>query len=354
MKNKVLILLSVFACLLLITSGVNAKSIVKVDKELNEKGEYDSSRLLIGNNVTSKEDVDGISAIVANNANIKGSANYALYIGNIMTIESSIDNDLFIAGNNVNISSEAKIERDIYAFASDMKINATDIRNVRYVGNSLDIRGITIKGDLYADANEIIMDKNTVVEGKITCFDYTIITGKGEAKIGKIVEKEKSKVERITLLNRLVDSAISALSLFVVLAIVVYLFPKVKTKVEKEQLDTENILKTIAKGLFALIIIPIAAFIALFTTFLAPLSLIVLVLYTIVCYVSSGVGSFIIADKIMSKYAKTTSPYIRLLVGIVVVKLLALIPYVGPFITILFMLYGLGFTYKLLKMKIKA
>lgn len=354
MKNKYIKLLCAFVLSLLVFGSVEAKGVVKVDQELNEKGEVDSSRVLIGNNVTTEENVDGISLVAANNASIKGEAPYALYVGNIITIESSIANDLFVVGNNVNITSDAKIDRDIYAFASDMKINSQNVRNVRFIGNTLDIRGVTITGNLYADSNEILVDENTTVEGKITCYDYTVIEGKGKAKIGKIVEKESSGIERISLWERVYTALKSSIALFIVMALVLYILPKFKTKMDKETLDVEGVLKTIAKGLFVLIVVPMGAMIALFTGILAPLSLIAISLYAILCYLAKGITAYIIANKIMTKYKKDMNPYISLLIGIPVIYLLGLVPYVGSLITIISLLYGIGFVYKLIKTKIKA
>ena len=353
--NKIIVkVMCTLICSFLVISGVQAKGVFKFDKDLNEKGTVDSSRVILGNNVTSEEDVDGISIIAANNANIKGSAPYALYVGNVITIESKIEKDLVVLGNSANISSDAEINRDIYAFVSNMKINASGARNIRFVGDTLDIRGITINGNVYANANEVLVDKNTTIEGKITCFDYTVIEGKGEATIGKIVEKESSNIEKISLWQRILNAIKSSISLFVVLAILISVLPKFKTKLEKEPLKVEESLKTIAKGLFVLIAVPIIALFTLCTGILAPLSLIVISLYAIICYISSGIAAYIVINKLISKYSKNMSPYISLLISVVVIKLIDLIPYVGSFITILFLLYGVGFIYQLVKSRVKA
>ena len=352
-KNIAKIIITLLFSILLI-NGVEAKSIVEVDQDVKVTGDVESSRVVIGNNVSTEENVDGLSLVAANNANIKGSAPYAIYVGNMVTIESAIEKDLFIVANNANIGSEATISRDIYAFVNDMKINASGARNIKFIGSVLDLSGITVSGNVYANANEVIMDKNTVIEGKITCFDYTILTGKGEAKIGKVVEKTSKRIETVTLWDRIMSALTSAVSLFIVLAILIGLLPKVKSKMEKETLGGESILKTIAKGLLFLVAVPIICLLALFTLLLAPASLIAIALYAIVCYVSTGVASFIITSKLMSKYSKKNNPYINLLIGVVVVKLLALIPYVGSFIEFVFLLYGMGYIFKTCKEKIKA
>ena len=290
----------------------------------------------------------------ANTASAKGSAEYAVYLGNIITVESKVEKDLFIAGNNANISSDAEIYRDIYACVNEMKINASGARNIRFIGNTLDIRGITVTGDIYADANEIIMDKDTIIEGKITCYDYTIISGKDEATVNKIVEKESRQEKRITIWQQILNSISSAISLFVVLIILIMAIPKLKASLDKEPMAVDECLKTVAKGLFVLIIIPIACIFALFTGILAPASLITGVLYIILCYVSGGLGAYIVINKLMSKYSKKNYIYINLIIAVLLVRLVKLIPYVGSIVTFIFLLYGMGFVYKQLKTKKKA
>lgn len=353
MKNNIFkIMIYVLFSFLLITS-VEAKSIIEADQEVKVKGEVDSSRVILGNNVTTEENVDGLSLVAANNANIKGSAPYALYAGNMLTIESTIEKDVFIAANSANIGSEAIIGRDIYAYANDMKINTSGARNIKFIGHTLDISGITVYGNVYANADEVIMDKDTIIEGKITCFDYTILTGKGEAKIGKIVEKTSERIDTVTIWDRIISALTSAVSLFIVLAILISIIPKAKTYIKKETFGFEEILKTIAKGLLFLVVVPIICLFALFTVLLAPASLISIALYVIICYISTGLAAFIIANKLMDKYSKKNNVYVNLLIGVIGIKLLGLVPYVGTFIEFVFLIYGMGYIFKTIKSKIK-
>ena len=99
---------------------------------------------------------------------------------------------------------------------------------------------------------------------------------------------------------------------------------------------------SIAIGILTVIVLPIIAIIALLTGILTPLALIALCVFIIACYLSTLFASFIIGNLINTKLFKNNSIYLSILIGLILIKLIGLIPVLGFIISILLFLYGLG------------
>lgn len=348
MRNKILSIVSLLLIPVLFTN-VSAKSVLEVDNNVKTTGVSESSRFVLGNNVNSSEEVDGISLILGNDINVKGSASYGVYSGNIIYINTTIENDLFIAGNTVNIGSDAQLGRDVYVIANDLKVNANIERNLRFAGGTLDISGVTINGNLYTAANEITMDEGTTITGKFMYDEEATLIGVDKASIGS--KKEYKRQSTTTIWDKIYKVLEGILAALVVMLVLFHFIPSFKAKLDKEKLETNELLKTMVKGAVALLIIPIIAFIALMTGTLTPLALIVFALYLIGLYLSGLITSYILCKKLLAKRLKKESEFVILIIAIVTLKLLSLVPYVGSFINIVYLLYGMGILYKIIKIK---
>jgi len=328
-------------------SNVAAKSVIDADGDLTVKGNYNASHFAFGNNIDNKADIDGISLNAGNNINIKGSSPYAFIAGNTISINGKVEKDLFVAGNSINIGSDAKIGRDIYIAGNDVKINVDVERNLRVAGTSLDISGITIKGNVYTAVEEITMDKDTVIEGTLNYYDDTVVTGLDEATISNTKVLETPKVS-ITIYDNIIAQIMSAIAGFIVMVVLFYMLPKSKELIDEEEMTFSNVLSSVGKGFAMLIVLPLIGFIALFTGILVPLSLIILALYLIFIYLASLISSYLIGRELVKRVFKTENLYLYLATGILLIKLIALIPIVGFIVSAICFLFGLGVIYKII------
>ena len=176
------------------TTNVYAIDIASAGDNVNQTGSYESSRFVAGNKIMNTAEVDGLSLIAGNEITTKGASPYGIYAGNIITIEDNIEKDLFAAGNMITINSNASIGRDVYIAGNDVTINSNIERDLRAGGTTIDISGITIKGDAYIGAEQIIMDKETKIEGKLVYPEDSSITGLEQASINKIETTKKQNI----------------------------------------------------------------------------------------------------------------------------------------------------------------
>ena len=333
-------------------TNVYAREIVNAGDNIIQEGVYDSNRLVAGNIVDNKAYVDGLSLVFGNQITLEGSSTYGVYAGNNVIIEEKVEKDMFVAGNSITIASNAIIGRDAYIAGNSVIINADIARDLRYAGSSINLSGITVNGDAYIYAEEIILDANTIIVGKLTYSEDSNITGLDVASIGSVEVKE---YEDINIEFNIYDSVwsfiISVVSSFIVMITLFYLMPNVKEKLNKVELKADSIIKMMLLGLILLIIIPIVSLIALFTGILTPLALIVLSIYAISIYLSSLLVYYIVGNIISNKVFKKDNVYLALICGIILVKLIKLIPFIGGIVGTIVLFYGMGLIYKFIYKK---
>lgn len=350
MKKKIISLILIMMLVLLPQANIYALSIAKAGDTLIEEGEYDSLRVLAGNKVVNKANTDGLSLNLGNYIIFEGDTSYGLYAGNSITINGTIEKDLFVAGNNITISEEANIGRDVYIAGNNVKIKTNIKRDLRLASATVDLSGITINGDAYIGAENIILDKDTVITGKLTYTEDSKITNLELAKIGSTKTVKSTKVEiNYTLKDRIYNFVISYCAALVTMFIIFYLIPKIKERLNNIPLDVESIAKTTGIGLLLLLITPLVLIIAIFSGVLTPISLITLAMYIISIYISTLLVGYIIGRKIINKYVVKDNTYLSLAAGILIIKLIKLIPVVGNIIGAIALLYGLGIIFKLIK-----
>ena len=131
-------------------------------------------------------------------------------------------------------------------------------------------------------------------------------------------------------------------ALFLIMALICVFYKSLHTKIA-EQSTTSRFGTNLAIGLGVLIAIPVIALVALFTLVAAPLGIIALLFYAIMVYLSQGFASIWLGHMILEKLCKLhTNIYLEALVGVVILGLLSLIPYIGVATGFIAMLLGLG------------
>ena len=356
MKNNIQKILTIFLIIMLSITTVSAEeintSIIEAGDTIIHTGKYDSLRLVLGSDITNDATVDGPLLIAGNSIRAEGQTEYGLYAGNTITINENVEKDIFIAGNSIIVESKANIGRDAYIVGNSVIIKSDIPRNIRIGANTVDLRGITINNNAYIMADTIILDKNTKIIGKLVYKENTNLTGLNLATIGSTkVLRTNKEIIRYSSKEKAMNVFVSYIAAVVTMLVIFYLIPKLSEKLKATKLSIDNIIKIAFTGLIVLIIIPIAALIALVTGILLPLSLITLALYVISLYLSTLLTSYIIGNLIVTKLLKNESKYLAIVIGILVIKLIKLIPYVGPFIVTIALLYGLGLIYQLVKSK---
>ena len=117
------------------------------------------------------------------------------------------------------------------------------------------------------------------------------------------------------------------------------IFKKQFEKLKKEDLSFENVAKKVGLGFLLLIVAPIVALILMCSIIGIPLSFILLALYIMLIYISIIPSGYFIAYKLLNKTIK--NEYLLLAIGILGIKLLELVPYIGVFAALISLCFGM-------------
>ena len=345
--NKILFTLA----LLLLPLMVSAK-VVEADGTLNLEGAFDSSKFLFGNMIDNSADINGIAVIAGNSIKTSGKAQYGFYAGNDVTIAGETEGDLFVAGNTITITAEAVTPRDVYLAASKIKIDTTIGRDLYAGAEEVDLRGITVKGNAYVDADKILVDENTVVEGKLSYYEKAKIENLDKATVGSTDKIEHTEINisaKERRKARIKSEVMSVLIAFVTMLVIFLLFPKFRLALEKAEEGAGAVALTALTGLAVTICTPVVAIIAMITVLLIPIALMTLAGYLGALYLASLVAYYVVAHKLYAKISEKSIWYVELLLGIILFKLISYIPYAGGIVLFICFIYGMGRLFNLLK-----
>ena len=200
---------------------------------------------------------------------------------------------------------------------------------------------VTINGDLNVSAGQLEMNGNVVITGKLIINDNAVIKGENNLIVGS-KEIYKNGSYNISFRNKVIDLVLSILALIFAGIVLIVIFPKLFDKIEYE-LKASDIFKKILCGLGLLIIVPALAIISLIIEVGVLLAGIIFALYIIALFVAVIFASYIIGNNIYTKlFKQKENVYIGLIIGVLLIKIIGLIPVVGSLVEFFAFLYGLG------------
>ena len=193
--KKTIMFFSIFVCIFLFFVGsVNADNIADAGDNLVQKGSYDNNRFVAGKKIINKATIDGLSFIAGKVIELEGTSSYDFIAGETIFVKENVLKDIFVAGNKITIDKDAIVGRDAYIAGNDIVIKSNIAGCLRLGGNIVDLRGITISKDAYVLANEIILDKDTIINGKFSYPEDANVKGLKAASIGSVKTIKGSKM----------------------------------------------------------------------------------------------------------------------------------------------------------------
>lgn len=324
--------------LLLIPISVNALNI-NVNGEVKENQEIQGSSILLGNYVENTNKVSGLDMTLGNTIKYEGESEYLLSAGNNIEINGTVKNDGFVFGNIVNFNENSIIERDLLVLASNVTISGTIKKDVTIYASTVTINGnienVNIK------ANEIII-KNANINNLSYNEDAVIEVKDSQVNTTNLTEKLQSEV---TIQDQIMNFIYNLGGILVIFLALYLLAPKLFKKIESNNANITvlNVFSMFGFGTLSLILIPVIFILLLTITFCIPLAILLLILYVLAIWLSSIFTGYLLGYVIWTKLMKKeNNPLLIGLIGIVVLNLLGIIPYIGILITVISVMIGIG------------
>lgn len=297
---------------------------------------------LAGQNVDVSGNVFGVNFLAGLDVDYKGQSDYLCVAGNNIDIKGSVVYDGFIAGNIVDIDKKASINRDVLIAGSDIEISGNIGRNATIYGARVVIKDAYILGNVRIVAEDISVDNNSFIGGKLSYpkdAKVSISSNiKNIVKTGSIKNDNKE-----TFLDIFASKLMSFLSLVFIFTVLTLVVPKLFNKINKkyENIDFNMGTEVFSKGLVFMIVGPIICLLLLMIPFGVSLSLILLILYFIILYLSKVFSGYLIGYKIGQKF-NINNNLVMGIIGFVVLFAFDLIPIIGGISLMLSVLFGCG------------
>jgi len=284
--------------------------------------------------------VNGSIMAIGGTVNINGEVTHAVrIIGETLNISGTIGRDLLVAGDDVSLASTAEIGSDLLLGAGTALIDGLIKGNINSGVESLTIASTaSIQGKLtYISENEANIQSGAQIMGPIThkLPDVKERLAVGTHKLPYV----KEKLTPAGLWGKVIGFLMT-----LVLGIIIILLAPRRLKAVTESIRTRP-WASLGWGAIILIFTPIAALIVCITIIGLPLGLITLVLYSIAIYFTQLFAGLLIGQLIIdsSKRVETKAALVgALALGLAILSLLKLIPYLDNVIGLATVLFGLG------------
>lgn len=269
--------------------------------------------------------------------------------GGQLRVNGTVGRNARIAGGQVELGPKSSIGGNVTVAGGDVRLNGTVKGVVRAAGGSVRIDG-PVDGDVVATSGNVVLGPNARIAGQLRYASRAEITRDPAAQVQGGVERMQfdgrqqgpGAAERSTAQR---GGWAWTAGLMLVAAVLVAALPDFYRRVA-DTLRTRPAMSLLL-GFIALVCIPIAALILLFTIIGAPLALAAVALYLallLVGYVSTGigVGEWALRSFAQARTAQRVWRIGAAVLGVLVVSMLGRLPYVGTVVVFLALLIGLG------------
>lgn len=352
MKKKIFLFLVLAACLVI--TPVSANEITNFYSDANDNVEFNENvegdSALAGNIVDVIGNIDGIGFIAGNTVNIDGSLEYGFAAGNEVNIAGHVAKSLYLAGNTINFADNSSVGRDIKIVGQKINLAGKLERHVDVVGTKITMKsGTTVYGDVNLDANNIVIEDNVTIHGTLSYNENANATISDNTMITDIEKLATVEENNGIDANAVLSSIVNLVIVFLVISI---LLPQTieKTSNLYKKPSFGLYVRNIGAGILILICIPLIAMLLLLSNIGIALGLILAALYVIALYLAYIYSGFLVGEILLIKVLKLkVNKYLSGIIGIIILKLLTLIPILGTIIGFLAITLGLTTLWLLIK-----
>ena len=302
-----------------------------------------------GNNVSVDGTVNGSLIVAASTVSIRGQVTGSVRAaGGTVFVDGKIGGDFFAAGNDLSASASSRIARDAVIAGNSMTLSGQVGRYVRASGTTLTIDGL-VGNNVSATVDRLTLTARAAIEGSLSYTspqDASIASGatirgqttRNAPPAGPTQVAPGPAQLAIDWLKGLVGLLL--LGLFLVL-----FFPAFARRAGEVLVRSPFV--SLGVGCLVLVLIPVVA--VLFFAIGVPtgvwwLGLVALALYFAAIAVSLPVAALGVGASILRVTRRPAHLVIALIVGLIVLLLIGLVPFLGAVVLFIAVLFGLGGT----------
>lgn len=299
---------------------------------------------LLDSDVTLKDNVDGNVYIMAKDVEITSeeiSGNVFICAEEINIRNTYINGSLFLVGEKINVTafaSDAYIAGNKVTLGEETRI----LRDLRVAADKLEINGV-ISRNVFASADDIKMNNNTIVEGN---FNYS---SKNEINISENVRgeinfeelKENDKTNSNNVIDYIKGILTSIASSALIILFIIFVLPKFNQNISEAKL-----LESFGLGIGFLVVVPIITIILFMTIIGVMPAFLLIAIYIAMLAIGYTISAISIAGKIYKKINQegNSKLYIFLftIITLIALNLISSIPVIGGIVSFVLTMIGDG------------
>jgi cytoskeletal protein CcmA (bactofilin family) len=302
-------------------------------------GEVGDNTLVVANRYAQTGEVGGELAVMAKSADIEG----------------GVGGDLYLSADDVRLRQTARVGQDARIFGKDVLIKGRIDRNLDVSADTVALGG-TIAGDVTVHAREIYLAPNTVINGAFRWRspnepdvpDEAVIRGGAEGTIDKAWQPEgvlswasplRGAPNAALFAGEAAVRLMVALSAFAIGMMLVLFTPHYADRVFVTVRERWAV--SLAWGALVLFATPVIAILMMMTIVGIPLGFLLLLSLPFLCLWGYAVGAAGVGA-IAFKQPRIGQRILALAVGLLVVTIVSLAPFVGGLFGTIATLLGLG------------
>lgn len=324
------------------TSNENASN-----DNANENTIYTSDYFSAGQNVELNKLVDGNSFAMGDTINVTGQINGDLFVlGNKVIIDENaiIYNNLFVLAKELVINGTVY---NLYSLSTDLTLGQSAIiyRDMASYSNKITFEG-RVQRDVFVTANELNFPNNskTLVYGS---FNYTSVNEanipdgiiKGDVNFKKI----DTSIDTSTLiLNYIIRFVATVIFVLAVVLFLIFFTPKAIDRAKYNLI--ERPFATTGVGILGIALIPFIVVLLMTLSVTLPLAMTLAVIYGILVSLAFSFFAIAIAKYLVDKFNLQKKWQLALftIVSALVMYALTIIPAIGGYAKIFFIVVGFG------------
>ena len=265
--------------------------------------------------------------------------------GGNVTVSASVGGNARLAGGNVDVESGATIGGDLSVAGGDVGIRGPVTGSI-HIGAGNALIDTTVAGDVHAATGELVLGPNARISGKVVHRGANVRRDPA-AQVGGGIKRARieSSKERVSAGRNFSGGWIWTLGFVALAAILAAAFPAAARQVGGELRSHPGM--SLLFGFVALICIPAASVILMITIIGLPVALIALLLYFVLLLVGYATAGVIIGEFALARLRPEDANHTGWRIGAAVAAMLLLalvakIPFLGGFIAFVALLAGVG------------
>ncbi len=302
-------------------------------------GRVNGDLLVSGGNVTVNGSVSDDVMATGGTLILNGSVDQSIRAaGGTLSLNGKIGQDLVVAGGTVDIGAGSTIGRDAIIASGNGRLSGRVGRGLRASAGDFIIDGQVGK-NAFLDVTRLTLTDRAIIKGNLTYKSENKANIASDAKVGgKIIHKARPQARNTS--GRIFSFIALYFAAFLFGVVLFLLFPK--RTIQIADTVTSSPWVSLLLGLALLVLIPIVAAIIMIFLITIPLSLTAIALYALGIYLAKVFVGLALGRWASGYFKFQMHDILALLVGLLVIMLLGLIPFIGPVIRFLYILFGLG------------